>query len=227
MNVALVFTTMLAFAIPVFGQEESSPLGNLSDRARVVTLTMIYVARQRGADAVDVNDLLVALIIEDQDPAAPELFMNPSPRLLYRTPQSVNNRPAFLPPRVAVDILVKLNQILPPSKPVSTGLPMSPALVRVLGVAQKLPSELDQSPVLVRSTTATRPRGMYQAVVPLDLLAAALQEPCEVTKMLQEAGIREEKVLQILRSGGDLENGSFHLESSTARQSGSAGEKIP
>ena len=48
---------------------------------------------------------------------------------------------------------------------------------------------------------------MYQAVVPLDLLAAALREPCEGTKFLQAAGITEEKVVQAIRPGGDLEHG--------------------
>ena len=49
---------------------------------------------------------------------------------------------------------------------------------------------------------------MYQAVVPLDLLAAALWEPCEATQMLKEAGITEEKVLETIRVGGDLEKGT-------------------
>jgi hypothetical protein len=84
----------------------------------------------------------------------------------------------------------------------------SAAYDRVLDVAAKMPSEFQQSKVQIRFGSPDRPPGMYQAVVPLDLLAAALTEQCEASKMLQEAGITEEKVLQTIRAGGDLETGS-------------------
>jgi hypothetical protein len=38
-------------------------------------------------------------------------------------------------------------------------------------------------------------------IEPLDLLAAALNEPCEASRLLIDAGITEEKVLQFPRSG--------------------------
>jgi hypothetical protein len=103
-----------------------------------------------------------------------------------------------------------MNGILPRSKslPPTAEMHTSAAFDRVLDAAKKLPSEFHQSEVHVNVGTADRRIGMYQAVVPLDLLAAGLHEPCEGTKMLQEAGITEEKVFQTIRAGGDLEKGT-------------------
>ena len=66
---------------------------------------------------------------------------------------------------------------------------MSAAVERVFGTAKNLPKELNQGEVQESYGTRGHLPGMYQAVVPLDMLAAALREPCEGTKMLQEAGI--------------------------------------
>jgi hypothetical protein len=221
MRLALTLAAMFILCIAVSGQE--SPFGNvfqnLSTRAMAVVVTMIGEAQQRGAASIDVNDLIIALIAEDQDERAPLLFvddMTPE-ALFYHFPgeqaSSAAGREPFFRPKVAVDVLIKLNQILPrsTSNPRGTGMQTSAALDRLLAAASNLPSELNQGLVKLHRTD-TRPAGMYQAIVPLDLLAAALREPCEGTKLLQAAGISEEKVLQILRSGDDLENGSFHLD---------------
>jgi hypothetical protein len=179
---------------------------------------MIGEAGQRGTDFIDVNDLVIALIAEDQDARAPELFEQTPPGTLFPPgllfpPSSGKEHEPLFSPRVAVDILIKLNQVLPRSTsiPPGTDQETSPALDRVMTVANNLPSQFHQSEVQKKAGTRDHPPGMYQAVVPLDLLAAALQEPCEATHMLQEVGVTEEKVVTILRSGGDLENGSFHL----------------
>ncbi len=152
------------------------------------------------------NDLIVALTIEDQEPVAVGLFQETPPGGV----PLVSAHEPFLPPKVAIDILVKMNGILPRSKslPPTAEMQTSPAYDRVLIMANKLPSEFHQSEVQINFGTPDRPIGVYQAVVPLDLLAAALQESCEGTKMLQEAGITEEKVLQTIRAGGDLEKGT-------------------
>lgn len=181
----------------------------------MVILTAIREAQQRGTVTMDVNDLIVALIIEDQEPLSAFLFDETPPGIPTFVPggatvgTSVTEHEPFLPPRVAMGILVKMNGILPRSKslPSSTQLQTSAALNRVLSAAQQLPAQLHQADVLVRNS-GVHPPGMYQAVVPLDLLAAALQEPCEATKLLQQAGITEEKVLQRIRAGGDLEKGT-------------------
>lgn len=204
---------VVALAFSMSGQND--PFGNLSERARVVVLTMIGEAQQRGADTLDVNDLIVALVIEDQTPDALFLFHEPPLGTVFPPGSSRQNSPTvehkpFLLPRVAVEVLVKMNGILPRSNSLrhNTQMQTSAALERVLNVAQRLPAQFNQSEVQITSGTSAHPPGMYQVVVPLDLLAAALREPCEATKMLQEAGITEEKVIQTIRAGGDLEKGT-------------------
>jgi hypothetical protein len=213
MRLALLFAVILVLGLPASGQQD--PFRNLSERAGMVILTAIRETQQRGTDTMDVNDLIVALIIEDQEPLAAFLFGETPPGVPTLVPggvrpsTSVTEHEPFLSPRVAIGILVKMNGILPRSKslPSSTKMQTSAALNRVLDAARQLPPQLHQGEVLVRNS-GINPPGMYQAVVPLDLLAAALREPCEGTKMLQEAGITEEKVLQTIRAGGDLEKGS-------------------
>ena len=207
---ALLLAIAVALAVPLSGQ--SDPFRNLSERARIVVLTMIGEAQQRGADTLDVNDLIVALVIEDQTPNALFLFHEPPLGTVFQ--QGSKRSPGmeykpFLSPSVAIEVLVKTNAILPRSKslPNTTQMQTSAALERVLNVAQQLPAQFNQSKVQIISGTADSPPGMYQAVVPLDLLAAALREPCEGTKFLQAAGITEEKVVQAIRPGGDLEHG--------------------
>ena len=202
-----------ALAFAVSGQ--SDPFGNLSERAGMVILTAIREAQQRGTNTMDVNDLIVALIIEDQEPHAALLFGEIAPGFPDLVPgemrrhTSVTEHKPFLSPRIAIGVLVKMNGILPRSNslPSTTELQTSDALDRVLNAARELPAQLNQGDVLVRNS-GINPPGMYQAVVPLDLLAAALREPCEGTKLLQAAGVTEEKVLQTIRAGGDLEKGS-------------------
>jgi hypothetical protein len=226
MKLVLVFAVISVVAFQVSAQQGANLFTNLSDRAATVVFAMVFEAKQRGAAFIDVNDLVIALIAEDHDSGAPMLFKQEMPSENQFRPGAVSptgsgkKREPFFPPKVAVDVLITLNQILPRSSPIPNGTghgqQMSPALERVIAVAQSLPSEFQQSQVQVNFGTPQRPKGMYQAVVPLDLLAAALREPCEGTKILEAAGITEEKVTQILRSGGDLENGSFHLEPSSA-----------
>ncbi len=213
MKLLLLLAMAVALAVPVSGRQD--PFRNLSERAGMVILTAIREAQQRGTDTMDVNDLIVALIIEDQEPLGAFLFDEASPRLPNLLPggvrphTSASEHTPFLLPRVAIGMLVKMNGILHRSSslPSTTQMRTSDALDRVLDAARQLPAQLHQGEVLVRNS-GINPPGMYQAVVPLDLLAAALQEPCEGTKMLQEAGITEEKVLQTIRAGGDLEKGS-------------------
>jgi hypothetical protein len=191
---------------------------NLSGRAAAVIITMIAETGQRGAVTIEVNDLVIALIAEDHDPHAFLLFRETPPGVLLppkvlQSSLSGKQREPFFPSKVAVDVLIKLNQILPRSAPFPTGTRhnTSAALDRVLARAQKLPSELNQAEVKVSDRSTGYKPEMRQGVVPLDLLAAALEEPCEATQMLQEAGITEEKVLRVIRAGGDLENGSVRL----------------
>ena len=199
------------------------PLKNFRPSARTasVLITMMREAQQRGAASMEVNDLIFALIAEDQAPNAPLLFDETPPGVLLLNeylsrPTSDLEHEPFFSPRVAVTVLIKLNAIFPRSNriPPDTSIPTSAALERVFRVAQNIPNEFHQNQVEIDSGTPNRPPRRYLAVVPLHLLAAALREPCEGTKMLQEAGITEGKVLQAIRAGGDLEKGDFHSEPS-------------
>ena len=184
MKLALLLSMAVALAAPVQGQ--SDPLRNLSERAKGVFVAMVGEAQQRGANPMDVNDLIVALVVEDQDPDAPILFHQAPLGTVFSEGEgrtSPREHKAFLSPKVAVEVLVKLNGILLRSNslPHNTKMQISPSLERVLNAAQQLPAQQGQ-------------------VQPLHLLAAALQEPCEGTKFLQAAGIIEEQVLQAIRA---------------------------
>lgn len=223
MKLALLFTAALVLVLPVSAQQAlDEPSVRHSERAMSVLIVAHLEAEQRGASSVDVNDLILALVAEDQDPRAADLFSNDasleelfSPKYPMSYEPYEKGREPFFSPKVAADTLIKLNEILPRSNSLPPGSEMqtSAAYDRVLKAANELPGELHQGEVEIRSGTDARPPGVYQAVVPLDLLAAALLEPCEGTKLLQAAGVTEEKVLQVLRTkGADLENGSFRLE---------------
>jgi hypothetical protein len=206
---ALALSVLVMFSLcPLFGQTLSpeSPLGNLSERSTGVVLTALSEALQRGSKSIGVNDLIIALIIEDQEPNAILLFEPTPPGALFPPGMLLptQTHKPFFQPRTAIDVLVKLNAILPHSKslPQDTELPTSPALGRVYTTAKNMPKQLNQSEITVHAS-------MVQAVVPLDLLAAALRERCEGTSLLEKAGITEESVLQAIQRGGDLEKGEF------------------
>src|SRR5579862_9035885 len=80
MKRALALSLLVVFTCPLLGQTLSSdsPLGNLSERSTCVTLTALAEALQRGSKTIEVNDLIIALIIEDQEPNATSLF-EPAP----------------------------------------------------------------------------------------------------------------------------------------------------
>ena len=105
---ALAAILLLALSISAH-QASDHPFGNLSERAGHVVLAALLEAQQRGADSIDVNDLIVALTIEDQEPDAVGLFQETPPGGV----PLVSAHEPFLPPKVAIDILVKMNGILP------------------------------------------------------------------------------------------------------------------
>ncbi len=171
-------------------------LENFSRRATRVVFEARREAGKRGAKQIDVNSLIIGFITEEQDPNSREL--NDQGKRATETIQ----RPILLPAthwqergqsllsqEVAGGLLAQLNEILPRSTPVpdTTELPTSPEFQRAFSAAENLRQELHRA-----------------KVEPLDLLAAALKEPCEASSLLIDAGITEEKVLQFPRSGDAL-----------------------
>jgi protein-disulfide isomerase len=175
---------------------------NFSRRAAFVVMEARRESGKRGASVVDLNSLIAGLIVEDQDQNSMNLNeqdpdvkrsreMEPRPTLFPL--KSWIKREPFFPRELASNLLAKLEDILPKSRgvPDTTPIPTSLEFDRAVSVADNLRQEFHQD-----------------RVEPLHLLAAALREPCEGTKVLQEAGITEEKVLQTIRAGGDLERGT-------------------
>jgi hypothetical protein len=168
---------------------------NLSLRATKVVIETIREAQERGADSIHLGDLVAELVTEDQDPDSLDLneedlqvkrFMEreatPPGVLFPRT--CTLPRIAFFSPQIAADLSAKLKVILPRSTPRTGGLPASPEFERVFDVAEHLRNEFHESKIR-----------------PLHILAAALREPCEATRLLADAGITEERVLRTIRSG--------------------------
>lgn len=172
--------------------------GTLSRRAKRLLLESLLKAQERGADSIHLDDLVAGLITEDQDAYSLELNeQHPSVRearekegkpgaplaVLFPRECWIPRHP-FFAPEVAAGLLAKLKEILPRSNPRTDGMHTSPEFDRAFEVAEQLRNEFCQ-----------------KEVQPLHVLAAAMREPCEGAKLLQEAGITEEKVLEVV--GGE------------------------
>jgi ATP-dependent Clp protease ATP-binding subunit ClpA len=179
-------------------------LDNLSRRALRVVMEARLEAGKRGANSIDVNSLVIGLITEDQNPTSMNLNeqdarvkrvreMETKPLAVAFPAIAWIKRRTFFPSEVAAKLLVELNETLPKSNsvPGTAEIPTSPGFDHVLAAAENLRQELHQS-----------------KVEPLEMVAAALREPCEAARMLHEAGITEEKVFQAIRAEGDLEKRS-------------------
>lgn len=172
-------------------------LENFSRRAMRVVMEARLEAGRRGAPSIDVNSLVIGLITEDQDPASMGLneqgpnvkrFLdsNPKPLAVLFPPSAGIKREAFFASEAAASLLAKLNEAIPRSSLIPNGFEMrtSPEFDRVLNVADRLREEFHRS-----------------KVQPPDILAAALNESCEATRLLKESGTTEEKVLEVLGNG--------------------------
>jgi ClpA/ClpB-like protein len=148
------------------------------------SLQVIFLARlesgARGAEIIDVDDLLAALIVEDQN-KTPEFL-----EILGRSGRfigSTTHQP-FLPPDVATSLLESIQRSLPRSEsiPTSADMGISPALGMALAAAGDLREKLQS-----------------KRVTPLHLLAALLAGLHNRFQALQEAGVTEEKVVEAIR----------------------------
>jgi Clp amino terminal domain, pathogenicity island component len=158
-----------------------------SRRAKRLLLEALLKAQERGADSIHLDDLVAGLIAEDQDPHSLELNeqhpavksareMEPKPLGVLFPRECWIPRHPFFAPEVAAELLAKLKEILPRSSLRTDGMHTSPQFDRTFEVAEQLRNEFHQ-----------------KEVQPLHVLAAAMREPCEAAKLLQEAGITEEK----------------------------------
>jgi ATP-dependent Clp protease ATP-binding subunit ClpA len=143
-------------------------------------------AGQRGAEEVDAEDLLIALILEDQGqfPEALSKLHNlpsgvPEAGLRYHQP--------FFAPDLANELLAQMQALRPRAQPVpnDSDLPVSENVQRIFTIATNLRDALQQS-----------------SIEPLHLLLAALEDTSsQAAHMLRAVGITREDVLMAIQKG--------------------------
>jgi hypothetical protein len=135
-----------------------------SQRARQVIFLTRLESGARGAEMIGLDDLLAALIVEDQNKIPQTLEM------LGETGKFIGltTHQPFLPPAAATSLLESIQQSLPQSQsiPTSADMAISPA--------------------------------------PLHLLAVLLAGSHQRVQALRDAGISEEKVLDVIRREDQL-----------------------
>ena len=144
-----------------------------------------FKAGQRGANVIDVGDLLFGIVLEDQG-MMENLLSN-----MHGAQDSVHvlhfpSHSPFFPPATASDILTRIESLLPPSEPYThtVEVPLSPDLEHTFDGAKDV-------------------RNMFhhKQIEPLHLLAAVLsQESSQQIKPLREAGITREMVMERLKA---------------------------
>jgi len=165
-----------------------------SRRTKRLLLEALRKARERGTDSIHLDDLIAGLITEDQDPDSLELNeqhpavksareREPKPLGVLFSRDCWIPRDPFFAPEMAAELLAKLKRILRRSNPRTDGMLTSPQFDRAFEVAEQLRNDFHQ-----------------KEVQPLHVLAAAMREPCEAAKLLQEAGITEEKFLRLFEA---------------------------
>ncbi|PWT91846.1 MAG: hypothetical protein C5B55_07470 [Blastocatellia bacterium] len=152
-----------------------------SDRARRVIFLARLESGTRGAEMIDVDDLLAALIIEDQSQITDTLSA-----MLGTSGTFVGHQEhqPFLPSEVTTTVLAAIQQSPPRSEaiPESTDMPISPALSETLAAASEL-----------------RERLQSKEVRPLHLFAAVLGQKSKGAQLLRDAGITEERIVDEIR----------------------------
>jgi len=165
-------------------------VGIYSKRFRQILFVARVIARQRGADAVDVADMLLGLIWEDQQ-RLDDAFSGSAQR--GRSPGSLKavDHVPFLAPIVSADLVRRIEERFPRSEHFvgAIDLPMSTRVKEVLAGAG-----------------AIMRHHKRRKIEPLHLLAAMLaEESGQSAEILQAAGITEEAVRQAIVTGGDTQ----------------------
>jgi len=153
-----------------------------SIRAKQVLFLARLESGARGAEMLELDDLLTGLMIEDQN-VIPSALAKPG--LEGQFMDSPEHHP-FLPPDTATNVLEKIHQLHPRSQPIphSTDMPISSDFGEILAGASQLRKELQS-----------------KEVTPLHLLAVTLRRSHGEIGIdpLRDAGITEEKILEAIR----------------------------
>jgi ATP-dependent Clp protease ATP-binding subunit ClpA len=158
---------------------------DFSERARTIVFFSRKVAGERGAGAIGVEDLMQALLLEDQADYAklfPESAVPGAARMAVPT-----HRP-FFTAEVAAEIQGRLEPVMPAKAkplPTSVDMPFSEAAQRVLLAAMDRAKESHDG-----------------QVEPLHLLAEVLSDDTSaVADALKQAGVSLEAVEAAIESG--------------------------
>jgi hypothetical protein len=151
-----------------------------SIRAKQVIFLARLESGARGAEMLDLDDLLAGLIIEDQNAISSRLVRLGMTGQLMLLPK---HQP-FLPPDTATSVLESIHESLPRSQPIpnSTDMPISPGLGETLAAATDLRKNLQS-----------------KEVTPLHLLAVMMRGSHRKVLALRDVGITEEEVLNAIR----------------------------
>jgi len=157
-------------------------LNAFSIRAMQTLFAARFKAGQRGANVIEVDDLLFGIVLEDQG-----MMENVLPMAKDSIPElpSPSHSP-FFPPATAGDIITRIENLLPQSEPYTHTIevPLSADLERTFDEAKNLRSMFH-----------------HKQIEPLHLLAAVLgQESNQHVKLLRETGITREMVMERLRA---------------------------
>jgi hypothetical protein len=151
-----------------------------SVRAKQVIFLARLESGARGAEMLDPDDLLAALIIEDQNAIPSGLARLGMTGQVMVLPK---HQP-FLTPDTANRVLESIHESLPRSQPIpnSTDMPISPALGETLAAATDLGKSLQS-----------------KEVTPLHLLAGMMRGSHRGVQALRDVGITEAEVLNAIR----------------------------
>ena len=160
-------------------------LNAFSIRAMHTLFAARFKAGQRGANVIDVGDLLFGIVLEDQGMMG---ILLPN---MHGTEDSIPELPSpphspFLPPATAGDIVTRIENLLPKSEPYTHAInvPLSADVERTFDEAENVRSMFH-----------------HKQIEPLHLLAAVLgQESNQHVKLLRETGITREIVMERLRA---------------------------
>jgi hypothetical protein len=153
-----------------------------SIRARQVIFLARLESGARGAERIDLDDLLTGLIVEDQNLIPSALARLGMDGKFMDTPE---HQP-FLAPDAATRVLENIHRSHPPSQPIlqSTDMPISSSLEETLAAASELKKGLQS-----------------KEVTPLHLLAVTIRGSHSGTgiEALRDAGVTEEEIVNAIR----------------------------
>ena len=154
-----------------------------SIRAKQVLFLARLESGARGAEMLDLDDLLAGLIIEDQNAIPSALARLGMTGEFMGSPEHY----PFLPRDTANSVLESIHQSLPRSQPIpnSTDMPISSGLGEILAAASDLRQKLQS-----------------KEVTPLHLLAVTMRGSHSGVQALRDVGITEEEVLKAIEDQG-------------------------